>query len=392
MLKQTFDYTAITRVLTSKDVWRWNIWKNFNDKENSLLALSDSIKAKSYNISPLKSQIKRNKPTYQATDVEDAISIKLLDRYIRRIYKVRQSDRGQIIKQVATLLKDSGDYYILRLDIEKCYESMEFSRVVDKLNNDMILDPNCLKLLNSIFSHCNQSGIQGLPRGLAISPTLSELYLEPIDKFIKQFRGVIYYTRYVDDLFILIDKNTKDNFLNKLKEKLQSISLYLNNNSEKKYIEPSRNACFDYLGYSFEVIAQKQKANQVNMTISAVKLNKIKQKIAKSFSEYKKTSNFSLLKQRLNYLTVIKVIKKSENGILLGGIAYNYRFVSDQFKCLRKLDGFLNKMINTPSYAFSSEQISTLSKVSFYGSVSNKKQGKFSKTKAYVINQVWKNV
>lgn len=393
MLKQTFDNSAIIRVLTPKDVSRWSIFDDVIEKDDSIKALAKSIKAKNFEISPLKCETKRNKPTYQTTNIEDALSIKLLDRYIRRIYKVRQSDRNRIVSQVKTLLQDSGDYVVLRLDIEKCYESMDFEQTINKLNDDMILAPNCIRLLHSILEYCKTVGINGLPRGLAISPTLAELYLEPIDKFIKQFEGVVYYTRYVDDLFILVDKNFEHQLLEKLKAQLNNISLFLNETSdEKKYIGPSQNANFNYLGYSFKVTPTKKKPNKVEVTISPAKLSKIKQKITKSLHDYSKTSDIRLLRQRLNYLTVIKEIKKSKNGVLLGGIAYNYRYVSDQFNCLKALDGFLLSMINNPRYKLTTANISTLSKVSFFGSVTNRKQGKFTKKKATLINKVWKNV
>jgi len=388
-----FDNTAIIRVLTSKDVSRWSIFDDVTEKDDSINALADSIKAKNFEISPLKCEIKRNKPTYQATNIEDAISIKLLDRYIRRIYKVRQSDRNRIVSQVKTLLQDSGDYVILRLDIEKCYESMDFEQTINKLNDDMILAPSCMRLLHSILEHCKTVGIKGLPRGLAISPTLAELYLEPIDKFIKQFEGVVYYTRYVDDLLILVDRNFEHRLLEELKVKLSNITLSLNETSdEKKYIGPSQNANFNYLGYSFKVTPTKRKPNKVEVTISPAKLSKIKQKVAKSLHDYSKTSDIRLLQQRLNYLTVIKEIKKSKNGVLLGGIAYNYRYVSDQFNCLKVLDGFLFNMINNPKYGFTATNISALSKISFFGSATHKKQGKFTRKKASLINKVWKNV
>lgn len=392
MLKQTFDNTAIKKVLTSKDVFRWNFLDNFEDIEDSIDELAEAIKSKNYIISPLRCEPKRGKPTYQAAGIEDAISIKILDRYIRRIYKVRQSDRNRIISQVSTLLKDSGDYAVMRLDIEKCYESMSFEKTVKKLDDDMILAPTSMKLLHSILKHSKETDIKGLPRGLAISPTLAELYLEPIDKFIKQFDGVIYYTRYVDDLFILVDKHTQNTLLEALKNELNKINLVLNESSHKQYIGLSQSAKFNYLGYQFTVTPTRNRANKVELTISLDKINKLKQKIAKSLNEYKKTSNLRLLQQRLNYLAVIKVIKKSKNGTLLSGIAHNYRFVSDNYHCLKMLDGFLIKMINNPIYGLTPANITSLSKISFYGSVTNKKQGKFTRRKAFLINQVWKNV
>lgn len=391
MLKQTFDNTAITKVLTPEDVWRWSVWSKPEEKDDAIEALANSVQAKDFKISALKSETRRGKPTYQANNIEDALAIRLLDRYIRRIYKVRQSDRNRIINQVRTVLRDSGDYTVMRLDIKQCYESMDFEASIKKLANDMILAPSCIQLLNSISAYCKSAGIKGLPRGLAISPTLAELYLEGIDKQIKGEEGVIYATRYVDDFFILIDKTKVNELKANLKLKLKEIGLSLNEEAHKQYIGSSQNAKFDYLGYAFSVNAVNGKENKVALTISKQKLDKIKQKVAISLNEHKNTPNINLLKQRLAYLTVLKLIKKNDNGALLGGLAYNYRYVSDGFSCLKTIDGFLMKMINHSRFSFSHAEKTTLSKISFYSSVSKKKQGKFTRSKATKISRVWKD-
>ena len=254
MLKQTFDLNSITKILTTEDIWRWNIWGKPEEKENAIESLVTSIQAKNFNISPLKCEIRRGKPTYQASNIEDVILIRLLDRYIRCIYKVRQSDRNRIIRQVSTVLRDSGDYSVMRLDIKECYESMDFNASIRKLGDDMILAPSCMQLLSSISTYCRNMSIKGLPRGLAISPTLAELYLEPIDKYIKGEEGVIYATRYVDDFFILVEKNKVDKLKDNLKLKLSNIGLSLNEQQHKQYIGSSQSAIFDYLGYNISIV------------------------------------------------------------------------------------------------------------------------------------------
>ncbi len=391
MLKQTFDNAAIAKVLTPEDIWRWNVWNKPEEKNDAIDALANSIQAKGFKVSALKRETRRGKPTYQADNIEDVIAIRLLDRYIRRIYKVRQSDRNRIISQVRTVLSDSGDYMVMRLDIKQCYESMDFEKSIHKLANDMILAPSCMRLLNSISTYCKHEGIKGLPRGLAISPTLAELYLEPIDKYIKGEEGVIYATRYVDDFFILVDKAKENELKINLKQNLKEIGLSLNEEPHKQYIGSSQEAKFDYLGYSISVNPKKGKENTVALTISKQKLHKIKQKVAISLNEHKNIPDMKLLKQRLTYLTVLKVIKNNGNGTLLGGLAYNYRYVSDEFNCLKTIDGFLMKMINNSRFSFNNPEKTILLKTSFYGSVRNKKQGKFTRSKAAKISRVWKD-
>ena len=45
---------------------------------------------------------------------------------------------------------------------------------------------------------------QGIPRGIAISSPLSEIYMDRLDKIIRTKREVVFYARYVDDIFIIL--------------------------------------------------------------------------------------------------------------------------------------------------------------------------------------------
>ena len=97
MLKQTFDRDSIAKLITPKDVWTWGLWSNSLEQEASLTRLVESIQNKIGTISHLDIHKHRGKNTYQASCVEDAIKFRNLDRCIRRIYKVKQSDRNKII-------------------------------------------------------------------------------------------------------------------------------------------------------------------------------------------------------------------------------------------------------------------------------------------------------
>lgn len=398
MLKQTFDRDSIAKLITPKDVWTWGLWSNSLEQEASLTRLVESIQNKIGTISHLDIHKHRGKNTYQASCVEDAIKFRNLDRCIRRIYKVKQSDRNKIIGQIKRLLGDNGSYKVLRLDIEKCYESINFDSVIKKLSSGMILSPENIIILKSIQTQCDNQGIQGLPRGLCFSPTITELFLEKIDKSLAMNKDVIYVTRYVDDYFLVVEENSADKIEEFIEVKLQEIGLSLNHESNKYYKNKSRDAEFVYLGYKFGVCYKKNNSNDVKVTISEEKLNRIKTKLVLSFNSFKKDqlnsvggASFNLLKQRINYISVIKSIKKHDNGDLLGGIAFNYSHVSDGFECLKPLDGFYNDLISSSRFLLSPGQKAELKNKSLYGYVSTGARGVFTRRKVKKITGVWKN-
>lgn len=392
MLKQTFDRDSIAKVITKKDVWKWSLWNNSDEQELALSQLERTISDKDANIDRFFEHKHKGKPTYQASTSEDMVSIKLLDKNLRRIYRVKQSDRNRIILQVKHLLEDNGDYSLLRLDIADCYKSIDFGNIIEKLSSDMVLSPNNLKLMESIQEQCARQSIEGLPRGLRISPTLAELFLENIDREIARQDGVIYVNRYVDDFLLLVEKPKQKEIENLIKNLLEKIGLELNKSPEKRYAEDSRKACFDFLGYRFEVTYHSNsKPNRVALTISQKKLNRIKTKIALSFNDFLKNHDFELLKQRINYLATIRPIKEHKNGNLLGGIAYNYYHVTDNFQCLEVVDKFYIAMVHSTRFMLSEEQKESLLKKSFYGFAIGKKKGIFTRKKIKLLARIWKN-
>lgn len=392
MLKQVFDKEQLSKALRSSDVWQWDLLSGYGNVETAVNHTVQYWNSSNLYLSPLEKRIVKGKAVFIPTKMEDAFAIKLLDRFIRRIYKVRQSDRNRIIRQLITLLRDSGNYHVLRLDIKNCYETIPFNKLINKFKEDMILAPSCMKLLDDIHSHLLiNHGIQGLPRGLSISPTLAEIYMESIDKKVALHPDVIYTARYVDDIIIITSVCAESSVENYITNIINDNNLYINNNTNKYYSGLSRSDKFDYLGYSINVENIKDKPNKVNLTISLPKLNKIKSKIAISFINHKKQNNIFLLKRRLEYLSVLKIVKKGKNGNLLAGLAHNYQYVTDNFECLKPIDGFICQQLANPRYGLSQLEQGKIKKISIYGNVKNRKTGKFTKKKAAQIMRLWKN-
>lgn len=234
--------------------------------------------------------------------------------------------------------------------------------------------------------------VDGLPRGLSISPTLAELFLERFDAKIALHPDVLYRARYVDDIVIFTTSIKNDKVKSDIDTLLNKMGLSLNDDKAKSYSGSTEGAAFDYLGYSFRVTPIKKGPNQVVVTISNAKLNKIKTRVVKSFSDYKKHNNISLLKRRLEYLSMLKTVKKGKNGHLLAGIAYNYRFVTDEFECLKPIDRFIRHQLNDPRFGIISPNKEIIFKVSFYSNVIKKIIGSFTKTQTNQIMRIWKNV
>lgn len=230
MLKQQYDAKALLTVIKKDDIRRWRLWDNKKERYKIAENLAKSIEEKNFTVGELRTSMFKGKIVYCPIIAVDFFALKLLDRYIRRIYKVIQSDRARIVRQIKVLLEDSGDFSLLRNDIKSFYEMINFDKCIEKFKNDMLLSSRGISLLNSLKErYQNTNGVTtGLPRGIGLSATLSEIYLRDLDKMLTEHPDVIFCSRYVDDIFILTDRSKAQIVKNMLIMKTQELDLVLN--------------------------------------------------------------------------------------------------------------------------------------------------------------------
>jgi len=392
MLKQVFDKEQLSKVLTSSDVWQWSLLSDYGNVEVAVDHTVQYWKSNDLTLNPLNARVVKDKTVFIPSKMEDALAIKVLDRFIRRIYKVRQSDRNRIVRQIITLLRDSGNYHILRLDIKDCYESIQFKQLINKFENELILAPGCIRLLEYINKdlHMNHD-VEGLPRGVSVSPTLAELYLEAVDEKLASLPDVIYSARYVDDIIVITPTGKECDVKSDIEALMNEMGLNLNYSPGKYYSGPTSTSEFNYLGYFIKVERQRNKPNKVTVKISESKLDILKARIVLSFCDYKNQKNIQLLKRRLEYLCMLKSVRQGKNGDLLAGIAHNYRYVNDDFECLKKIDGFLCHQLTSSRFGLSQQDQNKIKKISIYGNTRKKNVGRFSKKQTARIMRVWNN-
>ncbi len=64
--------------------------------------------------------------------------------------------------------------------------------------------------------------------------------------------------------------------------------------------------------------------------------------------ENSKNKDISLLKRRVEFLSLLKTVKKGKNGNLLAGIAHNYQYTTDNFECLKIYRWISYKSVTEP--------------------------------------------
>lgn len=127
------------------------------------------------------------------------------------------------------------DGYILQVDIKKYFENIDHEVLKQLIAPRLKNEPeDVVKLIHYLIDHSSHSS-KGLNLGSEAPQILAIYYLNPLDHFIKVVRGIRYYGRYMDDIFI-IHRSKKY-----LKELLSDIvkelaKLKLNINPKKTHI------------------------------------------------------------------------------------------------------------------------------------------------------------
>ncbi len=100
------------------------------------------------------------------------------------------------IRRAQSFLR-KGRFY-LKTDVAKYFESVDHDVLLDILNRK-IKDRQLLALLERIICNSSTPG-KGLPIGNLTSQFLANVYLDPLDHFIKETLRVKKYLRYMDDM------------------------------------------------------------------------------------------------------------------------------------------------------------------------------------------------
>lgn len=396
MLKQTYDANAFLSVIHKEDIRKWDLWKKKDESKDKAKSLSEELGIQHYSINALNKSSHNGKVVYFPSQPQDHFALRLVDRYLRRIYKVVQSDRAKIVRQISVILEDGGKFALIRSDIKSFYETIDFSKSIEKIKQDMIISPAGLSILESLKNEYQRSSAstKGIPRGIGLSATLSELYLRDLDKTFAACNDVIFYSRYVDDIFIIVDQGKSDKIKLLLIEKVSEIGLSLHPAPKQLIFETDKPCSFPYLGYLFEIQNRDVLKNEkktgtervVDVKIAPDKVKKIKQRIYRALLDYRSNKNFQLLLDRLRYLSCSKIIKKNDNGNLYAGNAYNYRYVSNP-GCFKVFDAFLLKKIE--DFAFSVLEQQKLKRISFYRAFENKNVASYTRRQSTTIKEVW---
>ncbi|GHT19241.1 hypothetical protein AGMMS4957_03070 [Bacteroidia bacterium] len=256
---------------------------------------------------------------------ESFFAIKQLQHNIRKTFGVKQGNRHTILSQIKLLLNDSSPKYVIRTDVTHFFESISQEKLLKKVENNTLLNRQSKAFIRQILKEYNNikdrdeiDPNRGVPRGVGISAYLSELYMKDIDNTICKLPDVIYYARYVDDIFIIISPSLPKKDLNRdyyaiIKNIVSKEDLSLKDVGDDKCtlldlsVPNVGEKIVTYLGYAIHIGKQGNKTT-ATFGLSESKKKKIRNRITKSIAYFNNTNKYNINKARKELLLCLRFL------------------------------------------------------------------------------------
>lgn len=305
-------------------------------------------------------------------------AMKQLQHNLRNTFKVCPANRRHILANVKVFLNSKIPVYIIRTDIDSFFESIPQDKLKDLVLQESLLSPKSRSFVKGILNEYERIKSKdaslaslpkgcGVPRGVGISSYLSEIYLRGLDRELSSRREVLYYARYVDDIFIILSgldshKTLEDYYKDvtdlcnrefglKLKQpgvsnKCQLIDLFSTNDVPEEV--------FDYLGYQLHVKRQSKYGVTCGFWMAQGKIDRVKDRIKNAIGHFESLSKFNIrqayrdLLDSMDYLTGNISLSGVKSGVKVG-LYYNNDLLSeDGINSLSELTEFLHTQTVTP--------------------------------------------
>jgi RNA-directed DNA polymerase len=148
---------------------------------------------------------------------------------------------------------------VIDIDLRSYFDGVRHDLLLAKVAK-RVNDDDVMHLLKMVLK---ATGAKGVPQGGVISPVLSNLYLNEVDRMLERAKEstrcgkytFIEYARFADDLVILIDAHARHDWLMKavekrLREEIGKLQVQINE-EKSRIVDLERGESFGFLGFDF---------------------------------------------------------------------------------------------------------------------------------------------
>jgi len=157
---------------------------------------------------------------------------------------------------------DQSKTSVIDLDLRAYFDNVQHSLLLEKVAR-RVQDDDVMRLLKMILK---ATGKKGVPQGGVVSPLLSNLYLNEVDRMLEKAIQTtrqepytrVQYARFADDMVILIDSHPQHVWLaraveKRLREELVKLKVEINE-EKSKLVDLANGGSFTFLGFEYRRI------------------------------------------------------------------------------------------------------------------------------------------
>ncbi len=208
-------------------------------------------------------------------------------------YRPRRSAHDAVHRMSKAIV--CGKTRVIDVDLRAYFDNVRHHLLLSKIAA-RISDGDILHLLKMILK---ASGSKGVPQGGVISPLLSNLYLNEVDRMLERAREVtrsgrwthVEYVRYADDLVVLIDAQSRHDWLlaavqKRLREEFGKLHVEMNE-EKSQVVDLARGDSFGFLGFNICRVRSLKGRWRPNLTPQLEKRTNLLRKLKLVFRKFR---------------------------------------------------------------------------------------------------------
>ena len=250
-------------------------------------------------------------------------------------YRPRRSAHAAV-KRVAEAIV-SNKTRVIDVDLSSYFDNIRHHLLLEKVAR-RVNDGDVLALLKKILK---ANGKKGVPQGGVISPLLSNVYLNEVDRMLERAKETtregqytyVEYVRWADDLVILVDAYQRHDWLlaavdKRLREELELLQVAMNEDKSRT-VDLAKGDSFGFLGFEFRRVRSLRGVWRPQYSPQMKTRSALLRKLKKVFRRYRS--------QPVG--RVVEII----NPILRGWV--NYFAIGHSSRCFGRVRSWVEKKI-----------------------------------------------
>jgi RNA-directed DNA polymerase len=184
---------------------------------------------------------------------------------------------------------------VLDFDLRAYFDNIRHDCLLEKVAQ-RVDDADVMHLLKVMLK---ASGKKGVPQGGVISPLLSNVYLNEVDKMLERAREVtrngkytyVEYARFADDLVVLIDAYKRHDWLveavtKRLRQEFTKLQVEIND-EKSRVVDLERGESFGFLGFDFRYLRSLRGVMRPHYTPKLKKRTALLRQLKEMFRRYR---------------------------------------------------------------------------------------------------------